>query len=60
MNRDCEAVKSHPAGSQHCNEARRKNRRRKSISADRKLVIYIFMNVPLIFCSRGENNGEGR
>jgi hypothetical protein len=44
----CETVKSYAAGSKYCGAAGGKDHKRKSISADRRIVIYIFMNVPFL------------
>ena len=40
----CEAIKSYPAGNQHCCTLGGKNRPRKSIYANRRLIIYILMS----------------
>jgi hypothetical protein len=39
-------IKSHPTGSQYCGAREGKDRQGKSISANKCLVIYIFMNFP--------------
>ena len=45
----CVTAKFYPVGGQHCGAVGVKDHERNPASARRRIVIYIFMNVPFMF-----------